>query len=145
MNKPKLLLLDADVIVFAHELGVWEKIKNAYDVHVPATVIDIEVEFFTSKDGGKRIDLQAEAAAGEIKRLEATALGVAEVFANFESSFLAALHDGEKEAIAILVSQAVPDLVFCTASHVLAYSFHIASDWSSFMCQQLISVHWRSN
>ena len=64
MNKPKLLLLDADIIVFAHELGVWEEIKKAYGVHVPATVVEIEVQFFTSKDGGKRIDLQAEAAGG---------------------------------------------------------------------------------
>ena len=122
MNKPKLLLLDADVIVFAHELGVWEKIKNAYDVHVPATVIEIEVKFFTSKDGGKRIDLQAAVAAGEIKRLEATAQEVAEVFANFEPSFLAALHDGEKEAIAILVSQATAGLVFCTGDVIAIQS-----------------------
>ena len=28
MNRPKLLLLDADVIVFAHELGVWDALKK---------------------------------------------------------------------------------------------------------------------
>jgi hypothetical protein len=122
VNKPKLLLLDADVIVFAHELGVWEKIKNAYDVHVPATVIEIEVRFFTSKDGAKRIDLQAQMSAGEIKRLEATGREVAETFSNFESSFLAALHDGEKEAIAILISQANPGLVFCTGDVIAIQS-----------------------
>ena len=53
-------------------------------------------------------------AAGEIKRLEATGRQIAETFSNFETSFLAALHDGEKEAIAILVSQSNPELVFCT-------------------------------
>ena len=122
MNKPKLLLLDADVIVFAHELDLWEKIKNAYEVHVPSTVVEIEVKFFTSKDGGRRIDLQAEVASGQIKRMEATASEIAEAFSNFEPSFLAALHDGEKEAIAILVAQSSPDLVFCTGDVIAIQS-----------------------
>jgi hypothetical protein len=63
-------LLDADVIVFAHQFGVWHKLKTAYEVHIPATVID-EAQFFDTKDARKRIDLGAEEAAGEIKRLEA--------------------------------------------------------------------------
>ena len=117
MSKPKLLLLDADVIVFAYQFGVWEKLKNAYELHVPATVID-EAQFFISKDGRKTIDLNAEEAAGKIKRLEATALEIAEVFKNFDATFLAALHDGEKEGITILQSQVESGMVFCTGDMI---------------------------
>jgi hypothetical protein len=34
-----LLLLDADVIVFAYQLGVWEKLRSAYQLHVPAVAM----------------------------------------------------------------------------------------------------------
>jgi hypothetical protein len=114
VNKPKLLLLDADVIVFAHELGIWNELTKSYDVHVPATVIEIEVRFFTSKDGTKCIDLKAEVAAGAITRLEASASEMSTTFQNFTPDFLATLHDGEKEAIAILTSGKAAGLVFCT-------------------------------
>ena len=114
MNRPKLLLLDADVIVFAHELGVWEALKKAYDVHVPSIVIEVEVRFFTSRDGGKRIDLKAQVAGSEIKRLEATASQIYETFKDFDSTFLASLHDGEKEGITILSESGDVGLVFCT-------------------------------
>jgi rRNA-processing protein FCF1 len=68
VKKPKLLLLDADVIVFAHQFGIWQKLKASYEVHVPATVID-EAQFFETKDEQRKIDLKAQEAAGEIKRL----------------------------------------------------------------------------
>jgi hypothetical protein len=118
VNKPKLLLLDTDVIVFAHQFGIWDNLKKAYEVHVPATVIDTEAQFFDSKDGRKKIDLNAEEAAGKIKRLEATALDVAETFKNFEPTYLAALHDGEKEGITILRAEAESGMVFCTGDMI---------------------------
>jgi hypothetical protein len=34
----KLLLLDADVIIDLHALGLFEKIAKTYDVHVTRTV-----------------------------------------------------------------------------------------------------------
>lgn len=113
MSKPTLLLLDADVVVFAHQFGVWGGLVEAYEVHVPSTVIE-EAKFFKSKDGRKTIDLKAEEVAGRIRRVETTATTIAATFENFEPSFLAALHDGEKEAIAILVSESGRGLVFCT-------------------------------
>lgn len=122
MNKPKLLLLDADVIVFAHQFGVWQSLQKAYEVHVPATVIDIEARFFDSKDGKKRIDLKAEESTGLITRLEATATEISETFGHFEATFLAALHDGEKEGIAILKAKAESGMVFCTGDLIAVES-----------------------
>ncbi len=121
MYKPKLLLLDADIIVFAHQFGVWGNLKRAYEVHVPATVID-EAQFFVSKDGQKSIDLNAEETAGQIKRLETTATRISATFREFEPTFLAALHDGEKEGIAILVAEADTGMVFCTGDTVAVQS-----------------------
>jgi hypothetical protein len=41
-------------------------------------------------------------------------LDISETFKNFEPTFLAALHDGEKEAITILRTQSKSGIVFCT-------------------------------
>lgn len=118
MNKPKLLLLDTDVIVFANQFGVWDKLKQVYEVHVPATVIDTEARFFDSAHGRRNINLKAEEAAGEISRLEATAIEVSETFENFQPTFLAALHDGEKEGITILKTRRESGMVFCTGDMI---------------------------
>lgn len=106
-------MLDADVIVFANEYGVWGQLKASYDIHVPATVID-EAKFFESNDTRKRIDLKAEEKAGQIKRSESTAIDIQETFENFEATFLAALQDGEKEGITILREKSESGMVFCT-------------------------------
>jgi|GEM_PF-3506476 len=47
----KLLLLDADVIMDLHTLGLFEKITKTYEVSVARTVVD-EAQYF--KSGGKR-------------------------------------------------------------------------------------------
>jgi len=110
-------LLDADIIVFSHHFGIWQKLKAAYEVHVPATVID-EAQFFETKDGRKVIDLSAEESADQIKRLEATAADISDTFQDFEPTFLAALHDGEKEGITILQIQRESGIVFCTGDMI---------------------------
>lgn len=121
MNKPTSLLLDADVIVYAHQFEVWERIKGAYHVHVSATVID-EARYFKSRGGRRDIDLKAQEAAGEIARLDADAVDVALTFKDFDPTFLAALHDGEKEAITILRARVDSGLAFCTGDVVAIQS-----------------------
>ena len=39
MAKPRLLLLDADIVITAHSLGIWEQLKAAYEIAVPATIV----------------------------------------------------------------------------------------------------------
>ncbi|NLT68661.1 MAG: hypothetical protein GXX84_18860 [Acidobacteria bacterium] len=97
-NATTVQSLPADVIVFAHQLGIWQKLKNAYEVHVPAIVIE---------------EARQEA-AGEIKRLEAAVHDISDTFKDFDPSFLAALHDGEKEGIAIVRNESDSGMVFCT-------------------------------
>ena len=59
MAKTKLLLLDADIVITAHELGIWEELKTAYRIAVPATIVR-EARYFKSENGGRSISLQAE-------------------------------------------------------------------------------------
>ena len=58
MAKPRLLLLDADIVITAHSLGIWEQLKAAYEIAVPALVC--EARYFQSVRGSGSIGLQAE-------------------------------------------------------------------------------------
>lgn len=57
MSKLKLLILDANVVIFLHDRGIWSKLIAQCEVSVPRTVID-EAAFFDDDNGERRyIDL----------------------------------------------------------------------------------------
>ena len=113
MQKPKLLLLDADVVIEAHKLDVWEALKKAFSIAVPATIVR-EARYFKSSKSGQGINLQKQIDVGEITCIEATANEILAAFENFDPIFVQGLDDGEKEGIAIIRSEKNPDCVFCT-------------------------------
>lgn len=109
------LLLDADIVVFSYELELWEALKERHKIAVVGTVVN-EAQFFEPSTGGRGggINLQRQASRGEIEVLEATSEEIVRTFADFSPAFLAQLHDGEKEAIALVHSGRFADFVFCT-------------------------------
>lgn len=113
MPKPNLLLLDADVVIEAHKLGVWGALKKSFSIAVPATIVR-EARYFKSAKGSGGIDLQKEIDAGEVICIEATAEEIANTFQNFDSVFMQGIDDGEKEGIAIIRTGKAPDCLFCT-------------------------------
>lgn len=115
MKKPKLLLLDADVVLVSYRFGVWEGIKAKYDVHVTSIVAYEEIKYFTDSTGTThRGDLDQQAERGEIKIVEATASEMSQVVENFVDAFRKGLDDGETEAIAVLRRGELEDCRFCT-------------------------------
>lgn len=113
VQKAKLLLLDADVIIEAHELGVWEDIKRTYDVAVPSIIVS-EARYFRSEHGGAGINLKRQVDAGEIKKFEGTVDELEQTFSNIRDTFMAGLDDGEKEAIALIAQGRCPEYLFCS-------------------------------
>jgi len=113
VQKPKLLLLDADVVIEAHKLGIWEVLKKAFSIGVPATIVR-EARYFISSSGSRGISLQAEINAAEITCLDATADEILATFEKFDPVFLQGIDDGDKEGIAIIHCEKATDCVFCT-------------------------------
>jgi hypothetical protein len=113
VQKPKLLLLDADVVIEAHKLGAWDALKEAFSIAVPATIVR-EAPYFTSSEGRQGINLQREIDAGEITCIDATADEIQATFENFAPVFMQGIDDGEKEGIAIIRFEKSEDCVFCT-------------------------------
>ena len=50
-KKFPLLLLDADVVIELHCLGIWDQVVERCDVHVARSIVDDEALYFEDKQG----------------------------------------------------------------------------------------------
>lgn len=114
MKKPKLLLLDSDVVITCYQFGVWKNLKAKYDVHVTSIVAIVEVKFAKTSTGSIKIDLKEQAERGEITIVEATASEMKNVTSQFTNSFAQGLDDGETEGLTVISKGELQDCKFCT-------------------------------
>lgn len=113
--KPRCVLLDANVVIEAHNLGVWSSLKSHYQLILPTTVSRREVLFYLVSGHRIAIKLEDEIRSGEVLELEATADELQELYRVFESWFLDTLDPGEIEALALLQANKAQAASFCTS------------------------------
>jgi len=118
--RSKQLLLDASVIITAHELDVWSALLREADVAVTSTIAHDEALFFDRKTGSvpAPINIAALISRGVIPELSASVSDIKRVRAVFDEELNMALHDGEVEAIAMLHADESDSLLFCTSDKV---------------------------
>lgn len=117
MARSALVLLDADVVIEAFRLGIWESLTTKVDVYVASSVAGEAGHYFDPETGARKtINLQAEADAGRITIGEGDAIQMSRVD-NTCRPFLLDLHIGELESIALVQTEG---LDFCTADHAAA-------------------------
>ena len=109
-----LLLLDANVIIDLHKLGLWKQITKSHKVSVPSIVFHREVYYYEDENGRHHIDLEKEAGV-TITELSCSAQELLSFKERFDHVFQEELHDGEKEALVLLQKQ--EDLILCTCDH----------------------------
>ena len=103
-KKFSLLLLDANVVIRLFELGIWDRILDACDVHLTRIVAEKEADFFVDGSEVRRpIDLGPSEQDGRITVHEIPASKVAEFRSRFTDPILDRLDDGETESLALLV------------------------------------------
>lgn len=110
----KFLLLDADVVIYAHRLGVWDKLTASYKTALVSTVLRDEASFYEDPDTDARIwmVLGKELAAGKIHEVSATVRQQEEV-RNQLLRLDVDLDPGELEALTVL-KHAKEKCNFCT-------------------------------
>lgn len=116
-TQPSIVLLDSNVIISAHELGIWEWLTQRYRILVPSVVVKTEVLFYATgrrERGRVPIHLSEQAEAGRIEELTATATELARVYAGFDPSFVGGLHAGEAEGLALFLAGRVGEAAFCS-------------------------------
>jgi len=118
--RSKQVLLDASVIITAHEIDVWNALLREVDVAVTSIIAHDESLFF-SKEAGlvpAPINITVLIQQGAIPELSASVSDIERVRAVFDEELNMALHDGEVEAIALLYADQSDSLLFCTSDKV---------------------------
>ncbi len=112
-TRPRRLLLDADVVIKTHELGVWENLIEVVEVAVGATVVRDEALFYSKRTDAIPKDIDLPRLVHERKLTELSA-SVKELSQIRSVEFNISLHPGEMEALALLYSKSAGDRCFCT-------------------------------
>jgi hypothetical protein len=115
MKRLSFLLLDANVVIYLFEHGLWERLIASCDVHLARTVID-EAHFYEDDDG-RRHDFDVNEWEKDITIFDVTVADV-EAFCNrFDASYMEKLDPGEAESLAWLVSLA-QDARICSSDAI---------------------------
>lgn len=110
MSRLKLLILDANVVIHLHELGIWPNLIAVCDVHLPRTVVG-EADFYEA-DGEKRyIDLQPDIDQQRVQVFDVALSDIKAFRDQFDSLYVGGLDPGESEALAYLCRSAEKFLI----------------------------------
>lgn len=109
------LLLDADITIVLHEMGIWDEFIARNSVTLPSSIFG-EAHFYKNKKG--RIhptNLRRELEDGKISRKGATVAEIGSIQDRFDPVLGPSLGTGELEALVILQKGEIPAVRFCTA------------------------------
>ena len=105
---------DADIIINLHAAGLWQIVTAAYQIVVPS-IIAHEAQYYLDERGNRHpIDLQAQVQARQIDEMSASLDELAALQQRFHPDRLEGLHDGEQEALALVLSGAFAGGRFCS-------------------------------
>lgn len=102
----KLLLLDADVVMDLHTLGLFRRIKKAYDVYVTRTVFE-EARYY--KKNGRKYKIEIK----DLTVIEDIDLEILKKVQKEAKEARLGLDPGESTSIAYLI-QTESNIAFCT-------------------------------
>lgn len=103
----KLLLLDADVVIDLHTIGVFDRISKGFEIHVTKTVLD-EALYFKSGGTKTKIDIR-----DHVTVIQDVAVELLETVRKEAKQARLGIDPGEMEAIACLMQEG-EGLLFCT-------------------------------
>jgi hypothetical protein len=102
-TRPRLFLLDADVVIELHKMGVWNQLAARVQILLPGTVARRETQYWIPEKGLLRtIDLSAQIQSGAVQVVESTASEMTQTRGLFDESMKEAIHAGELEALTVL-------------------------------------------
>ena len=103
MPKLKLLILDANVVIYLFENGLWQPILAQCEIHLSRIVADDEVRYYHGKEADKVIDLSDEVTKGRVHLFDLSPSDLKQFVDQFDPLYLDRLDPGESESLAFLV------------------------------------------
>ncbi len=120
MPKLKLLLLDAGVVIYLHEIGLWQQVVANCDLYLSRIVAEKEVLFQKSErdEYNYDIDLSPLIKSGAITIFDVSVSDLKAFRNQFDLLYLGDLDDGESESLAYLVKQS-PDFLISSGDAIV--------------------------
>lgn len=111
------MLLDANVIIEAHKIGVWGKLIERVEIVVSSIVAHKESHFYYKKEGGipEPINLKRLIQNGKIREISASPEEMVDFSNYFDRVFVFGLDEGEIESLALIKSNKLQDTLFCSS------------------------------
>lgn len=109
----KLLILDADVVIELHRIGIWDKFILKNKVYLAYTVIKREAQFYIKKGERKYFDLKKDIRENKIFKFCCSAEDIKIIQDKLDPISGPDIHEGELEAIAFLMMHEIEDKKFC--------------------------------
>ncbi len=103
MPKLKWLILDANVVIYLHELGIWSKVVERCEIHLSRIVAEQEVRHYQGSEHDEIIDLTEDIAQGRIHVFDVSVSEFQAFFDQFDPLYLGDLDPGESESLAYLL------------------------------------------
>ncbi|MHC4115282.1 MAG: hypothetical protein ACYSSL_08190 [Planctomycetota bacterium] len=103
MPKFRFLLLDANIIIYAHELGIWDRIVERCSITITKTVVEDETYFWRDKQGvPHQINLDNYINYGKINCIDVPLSQVESFLKKFDPVYLERMDPGETDSLAFL-------------------------------------------
>jgi len=99
----KLLILDANEVIYLHETGLWQTVLSRCEVFLARTVAEDEAKFYRGTEADEIIDVSVDISAGRVKVFEQTPTELKLFFDRFDPMYHLSLDPGEAESLAYLV------------------------------------------
>jgi len=101
--KFRLLLLDANIVIYLHELGIWSHFIEKCSVTLTQTVID-EAQYYEDEERIRYpIDLKPDIESKKIQCIDVPIKTVEKLVRKYGPVYLEKLDDGEAESLAFLM------------------------------------------
>jgi hypothetical protein len=112
----KCVLLDANIIIEAYHLGIWEKLIEKAEISVSSIVAHTESLFYIRKENRipEAINLKNLIDKGKIKEHAASSEDLKGLYNLFDRVFIEGIHAGEAECLALILKGRVKDTLFCS-------------------------------
>jgi hypothetical protein len=108
MTRFPCLILDANIVIWLFEQGLWNAVVERCELILSQTVID-EADYFQDNTSTERtIDLQPDIMAGRIKVISVSSGEIAKFRARFDPVYVQKLDDGETESLCYCLEQGDP-------------------------------------
>ncbi len=103
MLKFPRLLLDANVIIYAHELGIWDKLVEKCEITITRTILEDEAYYwYDDQERPHAIDLNHNINEKEINCIDVPISQLNTFLKKFDLTYLGRLDPGEADSLALM-------------------------------------------